>query len=267
MSNHDIWKKIVEVHNEAKTLFLLAQELEQDDFLEYIQPIKEHRDAYEHVVRALANRLSFEAQEPSEEYQRDSLKKALGHEYRAFFDSADWLSVLLREQITNTLNGYSRDCIDTVLPNYPSEIRIRVTEISEQVAKKRERKDISNADEILTEVREYGQIVGELRDIHKQVTRAIPSLEERRKAERKEGSRGWWLSIAGMALVAVLTHVITVLTTGAAGPTEETVVEAGETGLNLASQDQQAPIPPAPGSELGTLATPPTSAPGSNSRD
>ena len=46
----DLWAQIVEVHNEAKTLFLLAEELEHEQFRDFIQPINEHRHSLEHIV-------------------------------------------------------------------------------------------------------------------------------------------------------------------------------------------------------------------------
>jgi len=114
----DCWAQIVEVHNEAKTLFLLAEEIEHEKFQEFLQPINEHRHSLEHIIRAKADELGVGGEPPSEEYQLDSLKKALGHEYRAFFDCADWIAVIVREDVLTTLQRYSPTCIQAVVPEY-----------------------------------------------------------------------------------------------------------------------------------------------------
>ena len=58
-ASEDLWRQIVEVHSHAKSLFLLAEELEPDQFQEYVQPINEQRHALEHIVRARANEFGF----------------------------------------------------------------------------------------------------------------------------------------------------------------------------------------------------------------
>ena len=55
--------------------------------------------------------------ENPEEYVEKNLDKALGHEYRAFFDTADWFSIQLRQKITNILSSYTSDTIHKTIPN------------------------------------------------------------------------------------------------------------------------------------------------------
>lgn len=47
-------KEIVVIHNFTKHYILLGEEL-SEDFETYLQPIKEFRDAYEHIVRVFLN--------------------------------------------------------------------------------------------------------------------------------------------------------------------------------------------------------------------
>ena len=140
----DLWAQIVEVHNEAKTLFLLAEELEHEQFRDFIQPINEHRHSLEHIVRAKANSLGLDPDGTDENYQRDSLRKALGHEYRAFFDCADWIAIVLREEIDCTLRPYDTSCIKDALPSYYSGLRSRITQISTAIAQTRRKKCIQD---------------------------------------------------------------------------------------------------------------------------
>ena len=57
MQNDEIgmlWKKIYQLHQKTKIYLLTAEEIsENGDAL--IQPLKEHRDAYDHVVRIFAS--------------------------------------------------------------------------------------------------------------------------------------------------------------------------------------------------------------------
>ena len=155
MSNDRIsttWKAIVEVHNESKALFLLCEELEPHEFRTFIQPYNELRHAYEHAVRCMANQLQLGERQFSEDYQLTNLTKALGHEYRGFFDCAGYrLAILLREAIYDILDPYSASCILAALPNYYSVDRPRIVEISEAIAQIRGDKDIARRPEITDE--------------------------------------------------------------------------------------------------------------------
>jgi len=203
-----LWAQIVEVHNEAKTLFLLGEELEHEHFRDFIQPINEHRHSLEHIVRAKANSLGLDPDGANETYQHDSLRKALGHEYRAFFDCADWIAIILREDIENTLRPYDADSIKDALPDYYSRLRGRVTEISIAIAQKRGDKNVSKADKILNDVREYKVILDELRGLHKRVTTAQDALEDHRSRTRKTRVNKWILGIAGSLVVAGIVGVV-----------------------------------------------------------
>ena len=85
---------------------------------------------------------------PDPDYQCRSLSKALGHEYRGFSDWADWLAIILREAISDTLKPYSTACIQASLPDYYSRDQLRVVEISEAIAQIRGDKDISRTEKV-----------------------------------------------------------------------------------------------------------------------
>lgn len=201
----ECWAQIVEVHNEAKTLFLLAEEIEPERFQEFIQPINEHRHSLEHIIRAKADELGLGEEEASEEYQRSSLKKTLGHEYRAFFDCADWIAVILREDILETLQPYDPSCIQAVLPEYYKSLRARILDISEAIAEIRSRKDISREPRIVEQVGKYKEALDELRTIHRRVIDAVPSLEDFRAKARKGYRKDWvWGVVAGLLVACVV---------------------------------------------------------------
>lgn len=91
------WRDICYLYNVTKKYLLLAEEVCEDGVV-LLQPLKEHRDAYDHVIRTF----SIDYKELPEDFNhRDyvlkNLQKAYGHEYRAFFDMADWLTYNLNE--------------------------------------------------------------------------------------------------------------------------------------------------------------------------
>ena len=199
------WVQIVELHNETKALFLFAEEIEHEQFQDFIPPISEHRHAYEHVVRAQANRLGVDGREPDEEYQRDCFNKALGHEYRAFFDCADWISVILRDEIFEAVKPYDGSCLRDVLPDYYGKYRARVMVISVRIAEIRGKKDISKALEILSEVHDYNAAIEELREIHEIILGAVPELNRYTAGERAKYRKEWiWSAVRTVIVAAII---------------------------------------------------------------
>ena len=217
----DLYRAIVEVHNEAKGLFLLAEETEPHRFRSFLQPSNELRHAYEHAIRAKANEFGQDKGPVDPDYQNRSLKRTLGHEYRAFFDWADWLSVILRERIQNTLKPYNNACIVEVLPDYYPTIKPRIMEISKSIAKIRGDKDIARREEeepspdeiekdpaVLSEIREYKKMVAELWDIHKKMIKAVPSLEEYRQKKEREWWKNWRWTVIGTIIATIVGGVL-----------------------------------------------------------
>ncbi len=78
-------KHLVKIHNSAKELFILAEELDADGFSDFLQPVLEIRHSMEHVIRGLYHRFFKSYKEESDfDYIRRCYEKALGHEYRIF---------------------------------------------------------------------------------------------------------------------------------------------------------------------------------------
>lgn len=154
-------KEIVVIHNFTKHYILLGEEL-SDDFETYLQPIKEFRDAYEHIIRIFTKCTGLDddlGNMTKEEYIKRNLGKALGHEYRAFFDVADWFSIICRKKIYEMVNGHTYEEMCNIYPKYP-DMKIRLYEISEEIASIRDNKDISN--NIFEEVNRYQYALVEL---------------------------------------------------------------------------------------------------------
>lgn len=161
-------KEIVIIHNFTKHYILLGEEL-SEDFETYLQPVKEFRDAYEHIVRAFTRCVGLgdtQIKVKKEEYIRKNLNKAVGHEYRAFFDVADWFAIVCRKRIYDIVKNYKYEKLCEKCPNYP-EIKKNLYTISEEIATIREKKDISS--NIIDEVNHYQyalvQLLGYYREL------------------------------------------------------------------------------------------------------
>lgn len=175
----------------------------------------------EHIVRGLYHRISVGYDQESDfDYVRRCFEKALGHEYRSFFDSADWISVRYRELIIEKLRPYTPDCIKEVIPEWYSELRPRIDTINREIAAIRSDKDISRGHSVLDEVKKYEGIIEELGAIHDRVQDAVSTLidlQVRRKAEQRTADGKTWrellvngiVALAAAALGALLTWQLT----------------------------------------------------------
>ena len=157
----DKWEKIVQVHNHAKALILLAEELDPEHTF-FLPPVIQQRDALDHVVRAKYAGLHPGTRADPAQYALDHLDKALAHEYRAFFDIADWLSILYREKIASALSDYSHEAILAALPDFYTTVYPKFETIYEKVAAVRGAKDIGNETALIDDVEKYRDIIGEL---------------------------------------------------------------------------------------------------------
>ena len=143
-----------QVHMYTKHYLLIAEELSEEG-VAFLQPLKEHRDAYDHLSRIFAlslneNNLSLD----EEAYILDNVKKAFGHEYRAFFDMADWFTYICRKYIREELSNKAKK------KKYQDEYDFEdtknfINQLPLSIANFRERKDVSKEQPILEEVLEY----------------------------------------------------------------------------------------------------------------
>ncbi len=211
------WGRLIEIHNHAKSVFLLAEEFDPES-KDFIQPAMELRHGLEHIVRAQAALLKINRDESVQapDYVPHSFDKAIGHEYRAFFDAADWLSTTMRKRIIETLSPYSHECIETVIPDYYPKLRSRVDQICREIATIRGVKDVArNADiearvgkseEAIAEVGKYRTVIKELAEIDERVQTSIPALVEWTRKHRRSAVLGWVLSaVVGGVITAVVT--------------------------------------------------------------
>jgi len=205
--SEETWRRIIEIHQHAKDLMLLAEEYDPKHQT-FLQPMKEQRDALEHIIRARSKELGVREvdEQRTEDYIRGNYDKAVGHEYRAFFDCADRLSIVFRETITESVSGYSNQVLTAAFPDYYKHIRPKVMDLCAKVAEVRGRKDISKSkqDELFEEVKTYKKIISDLHESLVEIDKHIPALEECQKKEKRANTKNLvWQIVIGLIVAAV----------------------------------------------------------------
>jgi len=177
-----VWRTIVQIHQYTKELILLGEEREPD-FKSFLQPKQEHWHAYDHVIRAMACEVGL-LEGASKDYADKHYKKVLGHEYRAFFDAADFLCVKIRKRVIEALAPFDDIFLSLHFPEYHSRIRRQIDTISKEIAGLRGVKDVGQDDEILQVVARYRKTVQKLLDLLDEVEQQVPVLYESMKSIR-----------------------------------------------------------------------------------
>lgn len=166
---------ISQIHMLTKHYLLIAEEISEEG-VTFLQPLKEHRDAYDHMMRVfyLPRRLE-NANVPSDfdrdDYIAKNVEKAVGHEYRAFFDMADWLTFICRQKIREELS------IRRVKQAYTAKygenefqsVKELINTVSFEIAQYRTEKDIGKKEPPLSDVLNYKKTIDRLLEIYQQV--------------------------------------------------------------------------------------------------
>ena len=202
----ELLRKLTDLYTQAKSLILYSEEIDPTA-RSNIQVIKELRDANDHLMRVLAARLSTVPPKDSSEvdYCEKNLDKAIGHVYRAAFDSLDGTVMSLREKVTEVLSDYPLDAIKTVLPNY-WELRTKLDVLTTDVAAHRAAKDVAgNVAETLSL---YIQDTEQIKGFYTQIVQAGPALDDylahHKKEESQENRRHFTVHTAsGLAYTAI----------------------------------------------------------------
>ncbi len=176
----DFWTNYSFIHNATKTLYILSEEYD-DELSSFIQPIKEQKDSLEHIVRAYSRYtdISDSISQEDKKYIMQNLDKAIGHSFRAFFDCADVLSIILREKLSLELSKFSYARIIEVWPEYENHRKVLV-EMPKKIAKLRTTKDVANSNEtIIKMVKEYRENIDKLLVIYNTYMKEIYPIVNR----------------------------------------------------------------------------------------
>lgn len=204
-------KEMLDVYFFVKELLLYNEVIDPEGYTSP-QILNELRNAYDHINRALRNKLNPDnpgSTKPDDEYVSQNLDKAIGHVYRACYDALDWLSLNVRDEIQESLAPYSHETINTVIPNYYSGLRKEIINYEEKISQLRASKDIASLDQ--NSLVEYTDIVKNLQSIRKQINDSMESLseyEEKRNNEMRKMNRVITTRDVGVALFTLLLGAI-----------------------------------------------------------
>lgn len=158
-----------QIHLFTKHYLLIAEELSEDG-VAFLQPMKEHRDAYDHLMRVFSVHINDSVtDDKASEYISDNIRKALGHEYRSFFDAADWLTYICRKGIREQLmlrsvkKKYSQKYDDY------DDVKSLINNLPFTIAEFREDKDVSKVGVMLDNVIEYRDTMDRLIEIYRRI--------------------------------------------------------------------------------------------------
>jgi hypothetical protein len=191
----DALGRLSERYAQIKLFIAYAEEIQLDhkaDILVY----KELRDGFDHLMRVLFSRLSLKATvlESPDEYRNINIEKSIGHVYRAAFDALDATILSFKEHINSNLQGYSREAVVAVIPDY-YKLKIKLNKLTNRAAERRGKKDIGVITDIAFE--EYVDDVTELKTLHTNIINAGPDLDEYKKGLFWEKWKGriWSVSL------------------------------------------------------------------------
>lgn len=162
------WDNICKIYFLTKHYLLLSEEL-SEDFDTFLQPLKEHRDAFDHIARVYGYNMQDKKPEDIEKYRDENMKKAVGHTYRAFFDTADWLSYICRKKIRGVLSKYTKEQILEKYEKYES-VKTVLDNVPKKIAQIRNNKDLSDDEAVLIEeVDQYSVVLNQLLEIYDEI--------------------------------------------------------------------------------------------------
>ena len=127
-------------HEKAKEIAIKAESMDSLN-KSYVQPLHELRYCLDHFMRSL----DYEETDENKENIKKSIRSAIGHLQRTYSDSIEWMLVNVKEEYLLTLDGYTNDQIQLGFPEYYTEIRPALEEITKIVDEYKINKSVEKA--------------------------------------------------------------------------------------------------------------------------
>lgn len=202
-------KQITLLYGKVKELIIFCEE-NQEEFKSNLHIVKELRDAFDHLMRVFAVKLGV-TEGKEDGYVQTSLDKVLGHVFRAGYDTLDFSTIILRDKINQELSGFSSSTIQAAIPNYYSELRPSIEEITNEIIHQRNDKDIAKPSPELFD--QYFKNVVKLNQISKDILKAKPSMIELANKRRSEERKDWIKQIIIGSIIGIVGIIIGVILT------------------------------------------------------
>lgn len=220
LQGHSELAKLIALYSDAKKIILYSEEVDPT-FKSNIQVIKELRDAFDHMMRAIITKSNGGTDIT---YYNAQIDKAVGHVYRAAFDALDGTVLSLRLKIIEALSGYDLSVIKELLPDY-WEIKKFLNELTKKVSENRAEKDIKTDhselfDKYVAEVDELKKIYDELLSIGSLLDECQKEfVNKNKKTNSFAFNNSIFAAIAGAIVSGILVWVISYYQT--ASPSNE----------------------------------------------
>jgi hypothetical protein len=127
------------IYSKTKGYVLRAEEVDPES-RSNLAIFKEQRDALDHVMRALTEYFA-KGDEADEDYLCEHINNAVGHMFRAAYDTLDGTGVSYKFRLRDALKGISSKAISAVYPDYYTTVLPTLNKIDETIAEHREHKD------------------------------------------------------------------------------------------------------------------------------
>ncbi len=203
------WLDILEKYGEIKRVYIECEETDPQ-LKTNLQPLNEFRAALDHVMKM---QTALYVDEDEEEYYKQK-EKLNSHLNRAFYDICDMLSINYRNKIIDIIETYDVDVITAAVPDYYSEKRQIIEDISLRIATYRNQKGGRSVDTV-ERFKEYSDDVLKLKEIYVEILNKQNVLEEvKGKVKKADGTQrhkdwiaGGVIGAIGSALVALILHM------------------------------------------------------------
>jgi len=185
-------EKLCQIYGKIKYLMIKAEGFGLE-LKTYLQPRLELYQAFDHVISEYFSEQLVE--------KAGSLDGAMKHMYTAFFDVADWTIIEIRRLVVMDLKHYNPDVIQTAIPDYYSEIRPDLDELTEKITEIRRKKTF----EKIESVDEYTQLLDKAYEYIKKIQKAQGSLIELKKKNRIKAMLGPATLVVGiLSIIAAI---------------------------------------------------------------
>ncbi|MGV8108261.1 MAG: hypothetical protein AB2L10_02330 [Methanospirillum sp.] len=148
----------------------------------FIPPINEIKDSFDHLMRVFGVKCGFK--EKNGNYIQENLDAVFRHVYRATYDLLDYIRIYQKQIIYRKMEGFSRETIVTVFPDYYPTIIPEVEQCLTKIPILKGDKDIGDPD--IEKVKEFVSITEKLHEICSLIDQKYPALIEYESKKQSE---------------------------------------------------------------------------------
>lgn len=206
-------RRITELYLVVKETIIFFEETSPEQKSD-IQPINELRNAFDHFMRVTATWTGIKKHNENDkftptEYIQLHLEKCFGHVYRAGYDTADYLALTIKDQITDNLEEYTPEDIKSAIPQYYSIIKPAILEVNNSITDFRTKKDVANLDpsHLISYIAEIKTLVTHYKTIIK-ATPSLSEIKEKRTREKKQNELYDWAKQIIIGIIFLVSGIL-----------------------------------------------------------